>query len=196
MTDNLSREALGKIEKMVERVARKAGYTGRENMTYKELLQAKLEQRRGKVKNKVDRYRRKLSMKPGNADFAEEIRTYLKEGVIDLMKDGFSEEEAIEITLKKFDEAELNQSFAEFAKAFGGFGMEEYMTEWYAKNGDAIGLFYAAFVVLGTSMGAFGGYLLGHTWQNTLIGLAVGLFSGVGLGLLSNAILAARRSGS
>jgi len=196
MTDNLSREALGKIEKMVERVARKAGYTGRENMTYKELLQAKLEQRRGKVKNKVDRYRRKLSMKPGNADFAEEIRTYLKEGVIDLMKDGSSEEEAIEITLKKFDEAELNQSFAEFAKAFGGFGMEEYMTEWYAKNGDAIGLFYAAFVVLGTSMGAFGGYLLGHTWQNTLIGLAVGLFSGVGLGLLSNAILAARRSGS
>jgi len=196
MTDNLSREALGKIEKMVERVARKAGYTGRENMTYKELLQAKLEQRRGKVKNKVDRYRRKLSMKPGNADFAEEIRTYLKEGVIDLMKDGFSEEEAIEITLKKFDEAELNQSFAEFAKAFGGFGMEEYMTEWYAKNGDAIGLFYAAFVVLGTSMGAFGGYLLGHTWQNTLIGLGVGLFSGVGLGLLSNAILAARRSGS
>ena len=196
MTDNLSREALGKIEKMVERVARKAGYTGRENMTYKELLQAKLEQRRGKVKNKVDRYRRKLSRKPGNADFAEEIRTYLKEGVIDLMKDGSSEEEAIEITLKKFDEAELNQSFAEFAKAFGGFGMEEYMTEWYAKNGDAIGLFYAAFVVLGTSMGAFGGYLLGHTWQNTLIGLAVGLFSGVGLGLLSNAILAARRSGS
>jgi len=196
MTDNLSREALGKIEKMVERVARKAGYTGRENMTYKELLQAKLEQRRGKVKNKVDRYRRKLSMKPGNADFAEEIRTYLKEGVIDLMKDGSSEEEAIEITLKKFDEAELNQSFAEFAKAFGGFGMEEYMTEWYAKNGDAIGLFYAAFVVLGTSMGAFGGYLLGHTWQNTLIGLAVGLFSGIGLGLLSNAILAARRSGS
>jgi len=46
------------------------------------------------------------------------------------------------------------------------------------------------------TLGALGGYLLGHTWQNTLIGLSAGLFSGVGLGLLSNAILAARRSGS
>jgi len=196
MTDNLSHEALGKIEKMVERVARKAGYTGTENMTYKELLQAKLDQKRGKVKNKADKYRRKLSMKPSNSDFAEEIKTYLQEGVVDLMKDGSSEEAALEITLKKFDEAELNQSFDEFAKAFGGFGVQEYMTEWYANNGEAIGLFYAAFVVLGMTLGALGGYLLGHTWQNTLIGLSAGLFSGVGLGLLSNAILAARRSGS
>ncbi len=194
MTDNLSREGHGRIEKMVERVARKAGYTGRENMTYKELLQAKLEQKRGKLKGKLDRYRRKLSMKPGNTDFAEEIRTYLKDGVIDLMEEGHSEENAIEITLKKFDEAELSQSFDGFVRAFGGFGMEEWMTDWYAKNGEAIGLFYAAFVVLGTTLGAFGGYLLGRTWQNTLIGLAVGLFSGVGLGLLSNAILAARRA--
>ncbi len=194
MTDKLSREAQGKIDGMVERVARKAGYTGRENMTYKELLQAKLEQKLGKLKGKVDRYRRKLSLKPGNRDFAEEIRTYLADGVRDLMKEGHSEQQAIEITLKKFDEAELNESFEDFAHAFGGFGMDERMTDWYAKNGEAIGLFYAAFVVLGTTLGAFGGYLFGHTWQNTLIGLAVGLFSGVGLGLLSNAILAARRN--
>lgn len=38
MTDKLSREARAKIDAMVERVARKAGYTGSENMTYKELL--------------------------------------------------------------------------------------------------------------------------------------------------------------
>jgi hypothetical protein len=193
MTEDVSQEGSKRIEKMVERVARKAGYTGRENMTYKELLQGKLQQKRDKAKNKVDRYRRKLSMKPGNRDFAEEIRTYLKDGVTDLMKEGRTEEQAIEATLKKFDEAELNESFDDFAKAFGGFGMQEWTAEWYARNGEAIGLFYAAFVVLGITLGALCGWLLGGTWQNTLIGLGVGLFTGVGLGLLANAIIAARR---
>jgi hypothetical protein len=192
MTDNVSQEAAKRIETMVERVAQKAGYTGRQNMTYKELLQAKLQQKRDKAKNKIGGYRRKLSLKPGNADFAEEIRTYLTDGLVDLMKEGRTEAEAIEITLKKFDEAELNESFDDFAKAFGGFGMKEWSAVRSTKADEAAGLFYAAFVVLGSTLGALVGWLLGGTWQVTLIGLGVGLFTGVGLGLLSNAIIVAR----
>ncbi|HET6485137.1 MAG TPA: hypothetical protein VFH83_01885, partial [Spirochaetia bacterium] len=182
MTDDLSREAQARIEKMVERVARKAGYSGRGTMTYRELLQVKLEQKRRKLQGKVDRYRRKLSLKPSNTDFAEEIRAYLADGVIDLVKEGRSEDEAMEITLKKFDDAELRGSFDDFAKALGGFGMEEWMKEsikeWTVTNGDAIGLFYAAFTVLGMTLGTLLGYLLGRAWQTTAIGLAAGLLFG------------------
>lgn len=195
MTNTLSREAIDKIEKMVERVARKAGYTGKENMTYKEIIQSKLEQKRHKLESKIDKYRHKFSTKPSNTDFAEEIKTYLKDGLLDLINEGYSEEEAIKITMEKFDEAELKDSFEDFIEAFGGFGMEEYKDnmEWYSKNGEAIGLFYAAFVVLGLTIGGFLGYLIGQTLVSTLIGLGVGFFTGAGLGLLSNAIIVINR---
>jgi F0F1-type ATP synthase assembly protein I len=195
LNDNLSREAAGKIDKMVERVALKAGYTGRENMTYKEHLQAKFEQKRSKAERKLNKYKHKFSLKPSNADFAEEIRTYLQDGLHDLMKEGHSEEEALRITMEKFDEAELKNSFDDFAKEFGGFGMEEFQDsmQWYSKNGEAIGLFYAAFIILGLVIGALAGYFIGHTWLTGAIGLAVGLFTGVGCGLLSNAIITLKR---
>ncbi len=200
---------MGKIDSMVERVARKAGYTGSDNMTYKELLQTKFEQQRDMIGREIkkqrdniayniDKYRHKFSMKPGNPDFAEEIKTYLQDGLIDLMNEGYSEEEALKITIDKFDEAELNDTFDAFVEAFGGFGMEDYKknketAEWYAQNGEAIGLFYAAFTTIGMTLGAFLGYLLGHTLINTAIGFGVGLFVGAGLGLLSNAIIALKR---
>lgn len=194
MQNDLSREAMEKIDRMVERVARKAGYTGTGNMTYKELLQAKFEQSRDKMRRKLDKYRHKFSLKPGNRDFAEEIRTYLRDGLIDLMKEGRSEEEALRITMEKFDEAELNEGFDEFVQAFGGFGMQDReVVEWYAKSGEAIGLFYAAFAILGVAAGGFCGFLFGHTLVWTLSGLGVGFLTGTGLGLLSHAIIALRR---
>ncbi len=184
------------IDSLVERVARKAGYTDKDDMTYKEHLQAKYEQKREKLQRKVRKYKHKFSLKPSRrSDFAEEIRTYLKDGLADLMLEGYSEEEALRITMEKFDEAELKASFEEFAKEFEGFGMQEYMhdAEWYAKNGESIGLFYAAFLVLGLTFGALAGYLIGHQWYTAVIGLFAGLFVGVGCGLLSNAIIARRR---
>lgn len=195
MSRELSHEASEKIDKMVERVARKAGYTGRENMTYKELLQAKFEQKKNKLEHKFNKYRHKFSMKSTNKDFSEEIKTYLQDGLADLMNEGYSEEEALKLTMEKFDEAELNESFDDFVEAFGGFGMKNYneIANWYSKEGEAIGLFYAAFTVLGIGIGALTGYILGHTLVNTLIGTGIGFFIGVGLGLLSNAVIAVKR---
>lgn len=192
----LSRESMARIDLLVERVAMKAGYTGKEDMSYKEILQAKYDQKREKMKHKMDKYRHKFSMKPSrSSDFAEEIRTYLKDGLTDLMQEGHTEEEALKITMEKFDEAELKGSFDDFAKEFEGFGTEEFMNnmEWYAKNGESIGLFYAAFTVFGMTFGALAGYLIGHTWITAVIGLVVGLFTGVGCGLLSNAIISLRK---
>lgn len=111
------------------------------------------------------------------------------------MNEGYSEDEAIKITMEKFDEAELNNNgFQEFIDAFGGFGLdncnEMQKWYWYEKNGEAIGLFYATFVVLGTAIGAFSGYMYGHTLANIAINAGLGFSIGVGLGLLSHAIIA------
>lgn len=188
----LSRDTMQKIESLVKRVARKSGYSDRVDLTYKEHLQAKFDQNRDKLSKKVQKYRHKLSLKPNNTDFAEEIRTYLRDGLVDLMKEGYPEEQALKMTMDKFDEAELNHSFDEFVQAFNGFGLDEYghSTQWYMENGEAVGLFYAAFLILGLTLGAFLGYLAGHTLTATGIGLAVGGGVGIGLGLLSNAIIA------
>lgn len=204
MNNMLSREVQEKINNMVERVARKAGYTGKENMGYKEhlqnkyeqqYLQAKYEKQRDKFERKLNKYRHKISIKPSNTDFAEEIKTYLQDGLIDLMNEGYSEEEALKITMEKFDEADLKENFDEFVNAFEGFGMENYyeITDWYTKNGETIGLFYAAFLFLGMGLGALSGYLFGHTWLNTLIGFGAGLFIGLSLGLLSHGLLTLKR---
>ncbi|MEL7567404.1 MAG: hypothetical protein AAGU27_21350 [Dehalobacterium sp.] len=81
MNENmLSRETMQKIDKLVERVARKAGYSGQEEMTYKEHLQAKFEQERDKLARKFQKYRRKFSLKSRRTDFAEEIKTFCVTG--------------------------------------------------------------------------------------------------------------------
>ncbi len=187
----LNRETMQKVDKLVERVARKAGYSEQEEMTYKEHLQAKFEQERDKLAREVQKYRRKLSLKPRRTDFAEEIKTYLRDGLLDLMKEGYSEEEALKITMNKFDEAELDSNFEEFMQEFEGFGVEKYMhiEQWYRENGEAIGLFYAAFLILGLTFGAFCGYISGHNLPSTGIGLAVGCGAGISLGLLSHGII-------
>ena len=46
MDKALSREGVRETDKMVQRVARKAGYTGADGMTYKQIVQAKFEQKR------------------------------------------------------------------------------------------------------------------------------------------------------
>jgi len=187
----LSREAMQKIDRLVERVARKAGYSDQEEMTYKEHLQAKFEQERDKLVQKYQKYRRKLSLKPRRTDFAEEIKTYLRDGLIDLMKEGYPEEEALKIAMDKFDEAELNSSFKEFMREFDGFGVEEYvqLELWHRENGEAIGLFYAAPFIMGITLGTFFGYISGHSLVSTGIGLAVGCGAGIGVGLLSHGII-------
>ncbi|WP_040948379.1 hypothetical protein, partial [Gorillibacterium massiliense] len=151
----LSREALQKIDKLVERVARKAGYTGNGELTYKEHLQMKLEQNRDKLTKGYNKYKHKLSLKPSQKDLSEEIKTYLRDGLADLMKEGYTEKEALQITMDKFDEAELRKDFGEFMEAFDGFGIEAATEQWYMQHGEVIGLFYAGFLFLGLTIGGF-----------------------------------------
>lgn len=184
----LSPDTVKKIDELVKRVAKKSGYSGSGELTYQEHLQMKLESVQRKMNQKFQKQRRKFGLAPKDNDFAEEIKTYLTDGISDLVSQGHSEKEALQITLDKFDEAELKPNFDDFLQEFESFGMEQQM-EWYAKNGEAVGMFYAAFVMLGLTLGAFFGYLSGYSLISTGIGLAVGLGTGISLGLLSHAFL-------
>lgn len=193
--NNLSRETNRKLDELVRRVAQKAGYSGGE-LTYQEHLQMKMEQTRKKLSAKYQRQKYKLGFGSKNNDFVEEIKTYLAESIADYMREGHGEEEALKRTMDQFDEAELRPDFESFMKEFDDFGMDQ--MEWYAKNGEAIGLFYGGFMFLGIAIGALVGFLssggvpsfLQEGWIYTLVGTGVGMFIGMGLGLLSNALIA------
>jgi hypothetical protein len=168
MDRTLSAGTMEKINRMVERVA-------------------------GRVKRDAH--------KSFDRDFAEEIRTYLKDGLMELMDDGRTEEEALKQTMEKFDVAELKENFNDFAKEFDWFGVDEYKNISYGdivmrkimmraiEKSPATGLFYGAFIILGSTVGVFIGFMFGHTWANTLIGFGFGLFAGLSLGLLSDGLI-------
>lgn len=189
--NNLSKDTNKKIDDLVRRAAKKAGYNGGE-LTYQEHLQMKVERVKKKFNAKVQKQKDKLGIGRKNNDIAEEIKTYLSDSIIDLMAEGHTEEEALKITLQQFDEAELKPDFDSFMHEFNDFGMEENM-EWYSKNGEAIGLFFAAFTVLGITLGALIGYFIATSWIGAIFGGASGMFIGVGLGLLSMAIMVSKR---
>ncbi len=168
----LSKETSGKIDGLVKRVAKKSGYASKEISFEKYVRDYK--------KNK----------KNSDNDFEEEIRTYLADSIIDMMNEGMSEAEALEKTISQFDEAELMPEMEDFMKEFNDFGMEM-NEEWYAKH-EAIGVFYGAFVILGTTIGAMGGYFGTDSILNALVGGVFGLFIGVGLGLFSQGIIAVK----
>jgi len=196
---NLSQKAEQELDRLVERVARKSGYSGG-GETYREHLQRKFDQKMEKAKAKIDKYKYKLGFKPSDRDFADEIRTYLRDGVAELMAQGKPEDEALRLTMEKFDVAELKSSFDDFMDEFNDFGVEEWKMsqQWYRENGESVGLFYAAFVLIGLVLGPLVGFLCGggvagfapdRGWIYTLIGLGVGIIGGAALGLLSQAVI-------
>jgi len=131
-------------------------------------------------------------------DFAEEIRTYIADGIYDLMEEGHSEEEALRITMEKFDEAESKDDFADFfadfSMDFDGYDFGKRITLWHIQNGVTLGLFYATSIVFGLTLGAFIGYYTAGDIVSVCIGAAFGLFFGVSLGLFCHAILTLVRS--
>ena len=195
-----------KIDELVGRVAKKAGYTAKDIEGFVESLGAEIDEagRRfeGKCSHRKHHHHKHfhggghfgMGKSFSRRDFAEEIRTYIADGIRDLMAEGHSEEEALKITLAKFDEAESKDDFKDFFADFDGFEVGQKIALWHVENGDTIGLFYAASVIFGITVGALLGYLLGEDLVQVGIGAGFGLFFGISGGLLSHAILTATRS--
>jgi len=195
----LSLEAEAELRRLVDRVARPSSNG---QLSYAEHLSQKLEQAKAKYNRKLDKARIKLGLGPSQAgaELAEEIQRYLADGVAEMMAGGASEADALQATKDKFDQAEAAPAFAGFATTFNDFDLVDIRAqaaaeteEWYAKHGEAIGLFYAAFLIMGIAGGALAGWLAKSSWLGAGAGAAAGAGCGIGLGLLSNAVMAARR---
>jgi len=165
MNESLSRETVEQIDAMVERVAGNAGLPGQGSTNRFKLLEQEYKQRYLKLR--------------GMNEFIEEIKTYLKDGMLDLMEEGYSQEKAVKISLDKFDERELEQTFAEYSDSLKEDVPKESSCS-SARRDDASEQLIAVFSVLGIALGLIVGWLSKQIW----IGLAIGMFTGVGIGLL------------
>jgi hypothetical protein len=117
---------------------------------------------------------------------------YMSDYMKDLMDKGFSEQEAFE---KAKEELKFRSETVKSAD------LQERFAEYYENRNpadyEAIGLFYAGFMFFGFSVGALIGFLgsggremfLSGGWIDTLIGAGIGGTIGIGLGLISNAII-------
>lgn len=163
-------------------------------MTYIEQLRRKTGQAKGKITAALAKFR---SRSDTALEAENDMVLYMSDYMNDLMAEGLSEEEAFE---RARQELRFRSDTKEAATLQDRFA--EYYQNRDPADYEAIGLFYAAFVILGMVIGALTGFFggggrmtfLGGGWIDTLIGVAVGLFIGVGLGLLANAILVLRKS--
>ena len=169
-------------------------YLEESEMTYLEKLRRKAGQTRSKLNRKLARFR-------GSSEQALEARNdmflYMSDYMNDLISQGLSEEEAFDkastelAASRQSDKTDLHADFHERIKQY-------YLTKDPADY-EAIGLFYAGFLILGIVAGAFVGFMAGGAlsgfiiqkgWIYTLIGTGLGILTGMGLGLISNAIIA------
>jgi hypothetical protein len=162
-----------------------------------------MDQKSEKLHRKMAHYQHLLSLAPSDADFTEELRAYIADGMADLMASGMSEDEALAATAASFDTDDADLDLASSLQDIGEI-TKPYLEslkhdaslesqEWFTRNGDVIGLFWAAFMMLGMVGGTLIGFLASHDWIGTLIGFGFGVGFGVGLSLLSNAIIRVRR---
>jgi len=189
---NFSKETQRKIDLFAKEQSQL--YLEESEMTYLE----KLRRKAGQTKSKLDR---KLARFRGSSEQAQEARNdmflYMNDYMNDLVSQGLSEEEAFEkastelAASRQNDNADLHADFHERIRQY-------YLTKDPADY-EAVGLFYAGFLFLGIVVGGLIGFSKGGSlsgfinqqgWIYTLIGVGVGIFAGIGLGLISNAIIA------
>jgi hypothetical protein len=198
--NNLNDATKKKIDELVARVAKKAGYTSGDMEDFFESLGAGIEDAGRRFHHKHPHHRcrhprhrphhqHRCHKHAGQRDFAEEIRAYIADGIHDLMGEGHAEEDALRITMDKFDEAESKDDFKDFFADFDGFGIGKKIAVWHIENGVTLGLFYASSIVFGVTLGTLLGYLLGSDLATLGIGAAFGLFFGISIGLFSHAVL-------
>ncbi|WP_054950428.1 hypothetical protein [Numidum massiliense] len=164
-------------------------YLEEAEMTYLEKLRRKTGQAKNKFMAKLAKFK---SRSETSLEAQNDMVLYMSDYMNDLIAEGLSEQEA-------FARAQEELTFrSESAKSAD---LQERFAEYY-KNRDpadyeAIGLFYAGFMFFGLSTGALIGFLgsggremfLAGGWIDTLIGAIVGVTTGMGLGLISNAMI-------
>ncbi|MCD4840210.1 hypothetical protein LRS37_15355 [Neobacillus sedimentimangrovi] len=190
---NFSNEMKEKIKQFAKEQSQY--YLEEAEMTYLEKLQHQIGQTKRKVTNKLSKLKTRSNV---SIDVQNDLILYMSDYMNDLMEKGVSEQEAFEHAKEelKFQSettrsSDLKDKFAEYYENFN------------PADHEAIGLFYAGFMFFGMSIGGLIGFIgsggrdlfLSGGWIDTLIGTAIGGIIGIGLGLISNAIIVLKKKG-
>ena len=168
-------------------------YLDEAEMTYMEKLRRKTGQTKSKIIAKLAKFK---SRSETSLEAQNDMILYMSDYMKDLTAEGFSEQEAFE---RAKEELKFRSETAKSAD------LQERFAEYYENRDpadyEAVGLFYAGFMFFGLSIGALTGFLgsggremfLPGGWIDTLIGGMVGFIIGIGLGLISNAIIVLKK---
>ncbi|MCX7746204.1 MAG: hypothetical protein N2645_04835 [Clostridia bacterium] len=170
-------------------------YLDEAEMTYMEKLRRKTGQTKNKIMAKLAKFKNRSET---SLEAQNDMILYMSDYMNDLIAEGFSEQEAFERAKKELMFRSETAKAADLQKRF-----VEYYVNRDPADYEAIGLFYAGFMFFGLSIGALVGFLgsggraafLSGGWIDTLIGVTVGVIIGLGLGLISNAMIALKKKG-
>ncbi len=170
-------------------------YLEEAEMTYLEKLQHQIGQTKRKVTNKLSKLKTRSNV---SIDVQNDLILYMSDYMNDLMENGVSEQEAFERAKEELKFQSETTRSSDLKDKF-----VEYYENFNPADHEAIGLFYAGFMFFGISVGGLIGFIasggrdlfLSGGWIDTLIGTAVGGIIGIGLGLISNAIIVLKKKG-
>ena len=159
------------IDHLVQRVAKKIGYSSAEveNDFY------------GKKSSK-GLFSRSQGRPSAAEQFSRELTEFIYVCMEKLMDKGASEEQALLVMQDNFNNEKMADSLNEFFKEYGGMEMEREKTRQYASSiskTEVVGMFYAALVIIGISLGALIGKIAGFLATGIISGAAIGLGMGI-----------------
>ncbi|MDR3288773.1 MAG: hypothetical protein LBT22_05035 [Peptococcaceae bacterium] len=183
---SFSQETQRKMDQFAREQSRR--YLEAAEMTYLE----KLREKSGRSKRKIGA---KLARFKGTSDKGLEAQNdmtlYMSDFMQDLISQGISEQDAFARAREALSADESEQAADLHAR------FRQYYQNRDPADYEAVGLLYGGFLFIGLAVGALIGFLasggvpafLKSGWIYTLAGIAAGAMIGIGLGLLSNALI-------
>lgn len=164
-------------------------YLEEAEMTYMEKLRQKTGQTKSRIIKKLSKFK---SHSDTSLEAQNDMILYMSDYMNDLIAEGLSEQEAFERAKEELKFRSETPKSADLQDRFAVYYENRDPADY-----EAVGLFYAGFIFFGTSIGALVGFLgsggremfPSGGWIDTLIGTIAGIIIGMGLGLISNAII-------
>nr|WP_150960597.1 hypothetical protein [Aneurinibacillus sp. XH2] len=196
---SFSREVQEKMNQFAQEQSQH--YLDEAEMTYMGKLRRKTGQAKNKLLKKLAKFknRSETSLEAQNdmiIYMSDYMIIYMSDYMNDLIAGGLSEREALERAKADLAFRSETARSSDLQERF-----ERYFENRDPADYEAIGLFYAGFLFLGSAIGALVGFLgsggrgnfLAGGWIDTLTGVVVGAVIGIGMGLISNAIITLKK---
>lgn len=185
---NFSREIQEKIKRFAKEQSQ--NYLEEAEMTYMEKLRKKSGQSIDKIGKKLSRFKSRSDI---GLEAQNDMVLYMSDYMNDLMSQGLTEQEAFE----KASEVLIQGSDSKQSDDLNE-RLRQYIENRDPAEQEAIGVIYGGCTLIGMAAGGLISFLsvggrsafLSGGWIDTIIGMAVGLFLGTGVALISHGIIA------